>query len=104
MSKKYKIINGTSYDIRTDNKVIEVLENCRENKIRIVLDYGGVKTGISWNEIYDITGKLGRSTGNVKIPILLHNSRSIGGGGILDHCIIGIKESNGGKVLYSYNK
>lgn len=100
--KEYKEINGTSYDVRTNDKIINVLEKCRRNGTRIILDYGDTETGESWNEVYDITGRLGRSTGNVKIPILLHNSRSIGGGAILDHCIIGIKESKGGKVLYSY--
>lgn len=100
---KYKEINGTSYHIETSNEVIEVLETCKANKTRIVLDYGDIKTGVSWGEVYDITGTLGRSTGSVKIPILLHNSRSIGGGAILDQCIIGIKESKGGKILYSFN-
>jgi len=100
--KKYKEVNGTSYDVRTSDNLINVLENCRRNNIRIVIDYGERTTGNSWNEVYDITGRLGRSTGNVKIPILLHNSRSISGGAILDHCIIGIKESKGSKVLYSY--
>jgi len=100
--EKYKEVNGTSYDVRTSDKVINVLENCRRNNTRVVLDYGDTKTGESWNEVYDVTGRLGRSTGNIKIPILLHNSKSIGGGAILNHCIIGIKESRGGKVLYSY--
>ena len=100
--KDYKEVNGTSYDVRTNDDIINVLENCRRNGTRIILDYGDTTTGESWNEVYDITGRLGRSTGNVKIPILLHNVRSIGGGAILDHCIIGIKESKGGKVLYSY--
>jgi hypothetical protein len=100
--KIYKEVNGTSYDVRTPNKLINILENCRRNNTRIILDYGDTTTGKSWNEVYDVTGRLGRSRGNVKVPILLHNSRSIGGSSILDHCIIGIKESKGGKVLYSH--
>jgi len=98
--KEYKVINGTSYDVRTSDKVINILERCRMNNTRIVLDYGDTKTGKSWNEVYDVTGRLGRSAGNVKVPILLHNTRSIGGVAILDYCIIGIKESRGGRVLY----
>tara|TARA_Y100000310_G_C20585110_1_gene764991 strand:- start:687 stop:995 length:309 start_codon:yes stop_codon:yes gene_type:complete len=101
--KNYKEVNGTYYDARTSDKVINVLENCRKNNTRIIIDYGDITTGESWNEIYDITGRIGRSTGNVKIPILLYNSRSINGCAIIDHCIIRVKESNGGKVLYSYN-
>ena len=70
------------------------------NKTRIVLDYGDVETGESWGEVYDVTGTIGRSTGQLPIPILVYNKRSYGGGSILDHCIISIKESKGAKILY----
>lgn len=100
MNKKYKVVNGTYYDERTNDRVIDTLENCRRNNTRIVLDYGDTKTGKSWGDRYGITGRIGRSIGPIKIPILLYNRRSMGGGSILDHCIIGIKESNGGRVLY----
>jgi len=104
MKQQYKVVNGTSYHIETSDKVIEVLESIRKNNSRIVLDYGDIKTGKSWNEQFDITGTIGRSTGINKIPILLHNSRSIGGVGILTHCIIGIKTSKGKISLYSLKK
>jgi len=99
---KYKIVNGISYHEETSAEVIQVLERARTNRTRITLDYGDTKTSKSWNEIHDITGRVGCSTGNIKIPLLVYNSRSFGGGGILDHCIIGIKESNGGRVLYRF--
>ena len=102
--EKYKIVNGTSYNRETNDEVIKVLEKCRQYGTRIVLDYGCTETGETWNEVYDVTGKIGRSTGDVKIPILIHNKRSVGGCGILDSCIIGIKESLGKKQLYSLNK
>lgn len=101
--KKYKEVNGTSYDVRTNDNVINILENCRKNNIRIVLDYGNTTTGKSWNEVFNIVGRIGRSTGNIKVPILLYNNRSIGGHSILDHCIISIKKSKGSEILYSYN-
>lgn len=105
--KSYKVVNGTSYDARTNDEVIRILEICRENKCRIVLDYGDVQTGKSWGETNDITGYVGRSTGNVRIPILVYNKRSTGGGGILDHCIVRILTSIGKCELYrhpSYHK
>ena len=101
MEKEYQEIDGTFYDKRTNKKVIEVLERVRKDGVRIVVDLGDTKTGESWNEVYDISGTIGRSTGKIKIPLLIHNKRSLGGGALLDHCIIGIKESRGGKVLYS---
>ena len=102
MEKKYKIVNGTSYDERTSQKVIDILEQSRTNDLRIELDYGDVKTGKSWGETHDITGTIGRSTGTIKIPILVHNCRSVGGGGVLDDCIIRIRESKGKQVLYQH--
>jgi hypothetical protein len=46
-------------------------------------------------------GRIGRSMGPVKIPIVLSNRRSIGGHGLLDTCVIKIEyanKSNGGVV------
>ena len=39
-------------------------------------------------------GRIGRSIGPVKIPIVLANSRSIGGAGLLDHCVVKIEFAN----------
>ena len=101
MSKEYKVVNGTSYSVNTSDKVIEVLERCRNNRTRIVVDYGDVETKESWNEVYDVSGYVGRSNGIYKVPLLIHNSRSLGGGCILTDCILSIKESKGKRVLYS---
>lgn len=98
----YQTINGTSYHKETSPQVIEVLERCRKDHTRIILDYGDVKTGKSWGETCDITGRVGRSTGSIKIPLLVYNSRLLGGGSILDHCIIGIYTSKGKKPLYQF--
>jgi len=90
-----KVINGTSYHDETDENVIKWLETSRERKQRIRLWYG--ENGRCWNDEYDTIGHVGRSTGNQKIPLLIHNSRSLGGGGILDHRIVRIdtKDSKG---------
>jgi len=101
MSKEYKVVNGTSYSVNTNDKVIEVLERCRNNRTRILIDYGDVQTKESWNEVYDISGYVGRSNGTYKVPLLIHNSRSLGGGAILTDCILSIKESKGKRVLFS---
>lgn len=96
--RNYILFNGTSYNEGTPQQVIDVLEIVMKSRTRIKIDYG--KDGISWGEVNDITGYIGRSTGTVKIPLLVHNTRSLGGGSILTDCIIQIKESKGGKVLY----
>ena len=90
MGKEYKIIKGTSYDARTPVEVVNWLETSRERRQRIRLFYGNTETGEAWPEEHDVTGVIGRSGGSVKIPILLHSTRSTGGPAVLDHCIVGI--------------
>lgn len=97
-------VNGTTYKDETPEDVIRVLERARMARFRIRVDYGDTETGESWGESFDTTGYVGRSMGPVKIPILVHNARSMGGGGILDHCIVRIEYANkrDGGVLYEH--
>lgn len=99
-----RIDSGTSYHENTDPKVIEILEACRINQHRIRVVYGDVLTGISWEDRFDVMGRVGRSTGEMKIPLLIHNRRSMGGGSILTHCIIGIRFSTSKLWLYKHPK
>ncbi len=109
----FKVMNGTFYDSKTPDKVIEVLEQAKEGRVRLRLDYGytdlnkksddGHTNGQSWGEVNDITGYVGRSTGERKIALLVHNTRSMGGGAILTHCIVKITRSNDkNRVLYQH--
>ena len=86
--------------METPVELCNLLNRLRDNRTRIVVDYGDVKTGKSWGEVYDITGYVGRSTGGIKIPLLIHNSRSHGGGALFDDCILSIKTSAGKRTLY----
>lgn len=86
----YKIINGTSYNKRTPDEVISILEDAMNTRKRIRLFYGDPDTGRDWMESYDTFGYIGRSCGNVKIPLLLSKSNSHGGSAILDNHIIRI--------------
>ena len=99
----YKEVGGTFYKKNTPMKLIEVLERVREDRTRIVVDYGDIKTGRSWGEVNDIKGYIGRSTGEIKIPLLVFNSRSMGGGALLDNCILSIKTTKGSRTLYKLN-
>lgn len=101
-TEKYRVRNGTYYDRRTPFEITTCLELARLGEQRIRLYYGDRETGRDWNERYDVTGRIGRSMGPIRIPILLHNRRSIGGGGILDHCIVRIDTAAGRKVLYQH--
>lgn len=94
MSDIYKVTfpTGTFYHRETPDEIIEILERARAERTRIRIWYGDVKTGRAWGDSEQ--GRLGRSGGPVKCPIILNNRRSIGGGALLDHCIVKVEHSN----------
>ena len=98
---KYQVVNGTYYHISTPNDLINKLEAIRNNRQRVILYYGNVETGEFWESATPERGTIGRSMGPVKIPLLIRTYRSYGGEGILDHCILKIIESIGGRVIYN---
>ena len=100
-STTYKIYpSGTAYHIETPARVCEILENARTSGQRIQIYYGDAATGKNWNEEHDTRGTIGRSCGSVKIPILIATSRSLGGGSILDHRIVKIRNKYG--IIYRH--
>ena len=90
------------FNNETSDKVKECLEHCYNSKLRIRIWYGDTKTGVSWLEEYDTMGTIGRSTGQQKRPLLIKNSRSSGGGGILCHCIIRIDVISSRRTIYEH--
>lgn len=88
----YKEINGTCYEtaifLQNENrlkeypvtdKLFNVLERYRQNKRRVRFWYCS-EDGKAWNEEYEVTGTIGRSTGEkYKIPLLINNRKSFGG-------------------------
>jgi hypothetical protein len=92
------------FNNETSNEVKEVLEKLVSEtpRKRVRIWYGDVKTGLAWNDEYDIMGYIGRSTGEQKIPLLVNNARSFGGGGILTHCIVRIDDIAAKTTLYKH--
>lgn len=84
------VSSGIAYHAKTPDEIIEILEQARKNGKRIRLFYGDTKTGLDWCEESDTIGYVGHSTGEIKVPLLLSRRNSIGGGAILDHCIVRI--------------
>lgn len=93
MNKEYKIYNGTSYDTRTPEHIIHVIDQAIQTRKRVVLKYkegyedftGYTKDGLT------VHMYIGRSCGSVKIPLHIVSTRSSGGAGLLDCAIEWIK-------------
>lgn len=111
--KDYKVCDGTWYDIGTCDSVIYALEYARKynKRVHVLFCYPDEKDVPKdweskfsakeiWLEDYDTVGRIGRSCGDIKTPILLKTSRSYGGGGLLTDRICSIIETGTRKVLY----
>ncbi len=99
----YKVSDsGTYYSEKTSDDVIRVLESLRGTSQRVKIYLGDKNTGRDWMEEDGKVGKIGRSSGPIKIPILLKTINSDGGGAILDDCIVKIVTSpiSSARVLY----
>lgn len=88
----YKIINGTAYHVATPDSVVNLLEQSLKSHggQRIRVFYGDKDTGKDWLDEYDTIGFIGRSTGKIKIPLLVKRNDSHGGGAVMDDCIVKI--------------
>lgn len=91
-TSKYKVVNGTFYDLETPDEVCEVLERAREQRRRLAIAYEA--------ESAPEYGRVGRSMGPVKAPLLIHNARSMGGGVICTRIIVEIRDSATKELLY----
>lgn len=104
-SVTYKVSeDSTYYDKETPDALIEVLERARANKTRLKIYLGDNETGKDWMEEDSKMGKVGRSTGPIKIPLLIKNLPSTGGGAILTQCIVKIVTSPQRVLLYQHPK
>jgi hypothetical protein len=100
-TKKYKVVNGISFLTETPDAVCNILARyCGNRNQRVRIFLGDTKTGKDWFESYDTIGYIGRSCGTVKIPLLIHNTRSMGGSVILEHCIVKITVDK--KTVYQH--
>lgn len=81
-----------------------IINSLIHKNIRVRVFYGKTD-GKAWVEEFDIMGYIGRSTGgDMAIPILLYNKKSIGGCGILVDSIVKLVETKSKKVLYQHPK
>lgn len=92
----HKIVNGTHYHGETPDDVIAVLERARKSRTRLHLSFGYNNTipGLDNLSEFETYGYISRTMGPLKCPIIVHNSRGIGGGMISTQLIVRIQTSN----------
>ena len=93
-------MNTTSFNTNTPQKVREILEWARENRKRIRVYYGDKVTGRDWCGAHNMIGYIGRSCGQVKVPLLMCNRNSCYGPAVMDDCIVKITYDH--QVLYQH--
>jgi hypothetical protein len=99
----YKVSeDSTYYGEETPDALIEILERARVNKTRLKFYLGDNKTGKDWMEEDSKMGKVGRSMGPIKIPLLIKTVASHGGGSLMDDSIVKVATSPTGTVLYQH--
>ena len=99
--KYARLPSGTCYHQETTDQVIRLLEKLQNSGTEVRIYYGDTQTGQSWHDEFDVVGRIGRSTGSIKIPLLVP-SDDCGGSGLLDHSIIRIDSREG--TLYQHKK
>ena len=104
----HPVSKRTWYTPGTPQKVKSILEDAMKDKSTVLrVFYGDHETGRDWGEENDTIGYIGRSTGCMKIPLLLEPlrdgsdlGRACGGGALLDACIVRIINWNTGEEVY----
>jgi hypothetical protein len=99
--KYARLPSGTCYHQETPDQVMRILESCMKSGEIVRVFYGDTKSGQSWHDEFDMVGRIGRSTGSIKIPLIVPKGEC-GGPGLLDHCIIRIDTRE--ETLYQHNK
>jgi hypothetical protein len=87
----------TYFDPGTPVEIARALESCRKARTKVRLVLGDPGTGESWLDEHDVVGTIGRSTGVLKVPLLVEDGES-GGGAILTACVLCIIDWASGRV------
>jgi hypothetical protein len=97
-AEDYKQIGELFFKKETDDAVCRILSTYHNTRERVRIFYGS--EGRIWLEEHDVLGTIGRSTGTIKIPLLIKTSRSFGGGAILDPRIVRVQDARTKRVLF----
>lgn len=91
-----------TFNAKTSESVKNAIIKAYNSGARVRVWYGDTVTGEAWLEEYDVSGKIGKSAGEVKIPLLIKNSRAFGGCGLLDSSIVRIDNISSRSTIYKH--
>lgn len=91
----------TWFDPETAPQVRDVLERYRMSGKKVRLFLGCSETGRDWCEEHDVIGRVSRSMGPLKVPLLISGNES-GGPAILTACIVRLLDAQTGQELYRH--
>jgi hypothetical protein len=96
----YTNYGGIWFPNDTPQKVVNiVLPLIGKKDERLTFEWGDTRTGKSWGD--KNSGYIGRSRGTKPIPIIVHNSRSMGGEAFLSS-IVRVSTAKGNKTLWQH--
>lgn len=97
-----KKIDGEFKFFKNAERIAKALKYCYEGGERCRIWYGNRETGESWTEEFDVTGYVKRSSGCLKVPLLVYKSTSYGGIEIPTSAIVRIDSIKTKTVLYMH--
>lgn len=97
------VVNGTSYDRRAPAGLVVAIERLLAGRQPVHVHYGDPETGkddgAPGNEE---VGRIGRSTGTEKIPLLVPIG-AVGGPALLEQCVVKVRTADGrNRTLYRH--
>jgi len=91
----------TYFDPGTDPTAARALETCRRDGRKVRLVQGETATGRCWLDEHDVVGRIGRSAGTLKVPLLIEPDAD-GGTAILTGCLLRVIDWETGEDLYRH--
>lgn len=93
-----KLNTGTCLSAGINDQLVQLIEGYRGSKTRLRFWYGDRFEGFAWGDIEE--GTIGRSNGEVKIPLLIRKSNSSGGGSLMENSIIRVDQTSSALSTY----
>lgn len=91
----------TYFDPGTPPRAARTLEACRRSGTMCRLILGDTATGESWFDEHDVVGRIGRSCGALKVPLLVPPGED-GGPAILTACLLVVIDWQSGEALFRH--